>query len=373
VTQQVSDLGLNLGHRKKHRPRRGRGYVAVLVALVILGGLGYLAYSMGFHALKERFAPPPDFTGSGHGTVVVQVKQGEAATQIGSTLVAKGVVKSADAFHDAAVSNPKSALIQVGFYQLKHRMSATSALDVLVDPHNLVQNAVTIPEGWTVKQIVAALDKKTKFSAKQYDKVLRSPSQIGLPSYANGKPEGYLYPATYELPPNATPKSILTMMVDRYDQAATDMKVSSKAAQLGYSPHDVMTVASLVQAEARKSQDFSKVARVIYNRLQKKMPLQFDSTVHYAVGKDGSVGTSAADRSVNSPYNTYKVTGLPPTPISAPGDQAIKAALNPASGPWLYFVTVNPDTGETKFATTYAEHLKNVKQFNKWCAKSSHC
>jgi UPF0755 protein len=115
------------------------------------------------------------------------------------------------------------------------------------------------------------------------------------------------------------------------------------------------------------------VARVIYNRLHKKMPLQFDSTVHYAVGKDGSVGTSDADRNSTSPYNTYKVTGLPPTPIAAPGEQAIEAALNPARGTWLYFVTTNPDTGETKFATSYSDHLKNKREFDRWCAQSDSC
>jgi UPF0755 protein len=163
------------------------------------------------------------------------------------------------------------------------------------------------------------------------------------------------------------------MMVARTVDEAASLHLAGKAKELGYSAHDVMTVASLVQAEARLDRDFPKVARVIYNRLDKKMPLQFDSTVHYATGKDGSVGTSAEARSSSSAYNTYRVAGLPPTPISAPGEQALKAALNPADGSWLYFVTTNPDTGETKFATSYAAHLENVAQFKKWCAQSTTC
>jgi UPF0755 protein len=163
------------------------------------------------------------------------------------------------------------------------------------------------------------------------------------------------------------------MMVKRYREAATGLDLVQKAGDIGLSPHDVVTVASLIQAEARFDQDFSKIARVIYNRLENDMALQFDSTVHYAVGKDGSVGTSSSDRESSSPYNTYKVTGLPPTPISAPGDKAIEAALNPAQGDWLYFVTTNPDTGETKFATSYDDHLKNKQEFDQWCAESDGC
>jgi UPF0755 protein len=161
--------------------------------------------------------------------------------------------------------------------------------------------------------------------------------------------------------------------VDRYRAAADKLHLEAAAEKLGYSAHDVMTVASLVQAEARFDDDFNKVARVIYNRLDEGMALQFDSTVHYAVGKDGGVGTSDDERAVDSPYNTYRNTGLPPTPISAPGDQAIEAALNPAQGSWLYFVTTNPDTGVTKFATSYKEHLRNKAEFDRWCAQSDHC
>ncbi len=369
----MSDLGLELGHEKRHRPRRSFGCLAVLVALAVLVGGGYVAYSYGLSALKDRLSPPADYQGGGTGKVLVEVKQGEAASDIGRTLLAKDVVKSLEAFTDAARENPKSVGIQVGFYELKKQMSAQSALALLVDPANRMRSAVTIPEGYTVKQIVATLAKKTDFSVRQYNRVLANPSSIGLPSYAEGNPEGYLFPATYDVPPNATPRTILAMMVKRYLSAATDLDLAQKAQSLGYSPHDVMTVASLVQAEARFDKDFTKVSRVIYNRLRKGMPLQFDSTVHYAVGKDGSVGTSSTARSSTSPYNTYKVAGLPPTPISAPGNQAIEAALNPAQGTWLYFVTTNPDTGETKFATSYADHLKNKREFDQWCAQSDGC
>jgi UPF0755 protein len=374
VNQQVSDLGLESGpSRRQQRSRRGFGCFAVLLSLGVLLGGAYAAYYFGAAALKDRFSHPDDYDGEGTGLVVVEVKDGEKATDIASTLVDKDVVKSAEAFTEEARNDPESVGIQVGFYEMRRQMSAESALAILVDPDNRVRSTVTIPEGYTVKEIVATLAKKTDFSVKQYNRVLRNPSALGLPAYANGNPEGYLFPATYELAPTATPRSILANMVKRYEEAAAKLGLADKARALGYTPHDVVTVASLVQAEARYDKDFTKVARVIYNRLEQNMPLQFDSTVHYAVGKDGSVGTSDADRSSSSPYNTYKVTGLPPTPISAPGEQAIEAALNPAPGTWLYFVTTNPDTGETKFATSYSDHLRNKREFDEWCAQSDSC
>ncbi|MGZ4493818.1 MAG: endolytic transglycosylase MltG [Nocardioides sp.] len=376
----MSEIGLDLGDEKKpghrrHHKRKGRplGCFAVLLALVVLLGGGYLVSAVGLSALKEKLSPPPDYSGNGTGSVVIEVHSGDTASDIATTLASKGVVESAKAFTNEAKTNPKAVGIQVGFYDLRHKMSAKAAMAVLVNPANLMQSAVTVPEGLTVAQIVNLLAKKTDFSKADYLKALRTPSRLGLPSYAGGNVEGYLFPATYMVPPKSSATSVLTMMVTRGKQEAASLGLAAKARALGYSPHDVMVVASLVQAEARFDRDFPKVARVVYNRLRAHMPLQFDSTVHYATGKDGSVGTSQAARNSSSAYNTYKVTGLPPTPIAAPGEKAIDAALAPAAGPWLYFVTTNPDTGETKFATTYAEHQKNVAEFQKWCAQSDHC
>ncbi len=377
----MTNLGLDLepehtrpkGHRNRRKRRNGLGYLAVVIALAVLLGGGYFAYDRGVALLKDRLAPPPDYSGSGSGSVVVEVHSGDSAGDIGNSLVEQDVVKSVEAFTDAATANPASTGIQVGFYEMHKQMSAESALDVLLDPKNMVQSAVTLREGLTVEEIVDVLAENTDFSRKQYEKVLRRPASIGLPAYAEGSPEGYLFPATYMVQPNATPRSILTMMVDRYKQAAEDLDLVAEAKKLGVSPHDVMTVASLVQAEARFDKDFPKVSRVIYNRLDEPMPLQFDSTVHYAEGKDGGVGTSDEARNSDSEYNTYKVSGLPPTPIMAPGEQAIEAALNPADGPWLYFVTTDPDTGVTKFAETYEDHLRNKEEFDQWCSSSPNC
>jgi UPF0755 protein len=374
----VSDLGLDLHDdgdddrgERRHRPRRALGCLAVLIALAVLLGGGYAVYSVGASALRDRFSPPADYTGAGSGRVLVQVEDGDAATDIATKLKAKGVVASREAFTDAARDDPKSTGIQVGFYELRRRMSATSALAVLLDPANRMRSVVTVPEGLRVDQIVDLLVKKTKFSRKQYDRVLASPSRIGLPAYAAGNAEGYLFPATYELAPNATPRSILTSMVTRYKTAVADLDIDARAKALGYSPHDLMVVASIVQAEGRLRKDLPKIARVLYNRLEQDKPLQLDTTIVYIFRTRGKLTTSAEQRTSKSPYNTYLNTGLPPTPISAPGEAAIEAALTPATGPWIYFVTTNPSTGETRFATSYADHLKNVELFRAYCRTHS--
>ena len=171
---------------------------------------------------------------------------------------------------------------------------------------------------------------------------------------------------------------MLRAMVDRWRQAAEDADLEAAAERLGYSPHELMTVASLVQAEGR-GDDMPKVARVIYNRLENPGAagttgrLELDATVNYAHGKEIGARTTAEERLIDSPYNTYQVVGLPPGPIESPGDAAIQAAANPADGDWYYYVTVNLKTGETKFAETPEEHNQNVQELNEYCQTSEAC
>lgn len=375
----MSDLGLDLDrehhtHRRRRRRGGGLGCLAVLIALAILAGGAYFAYDRGMEALRDRFDPAPDYTGTGTGAVVVEVQDGDNATDIANTLVSQDVVKSVEAFTDAAMANPESTGIQVGFYKMKKQMSAESALDVLIDPGNMVQSAVTVPEGYRLEQIVDTLAKETDFSKRQYEKVLRRPNAIGLPPYANGNAEGYLFPATYMLPPNATPKSVLTMMVDRWRQAAEEADLVAAAERLGYTPAELMVVASLVEAESNRDADRGKVARVIYNRLETDATnglLQIDAAVNYAHDRDLGIALTTDDLEIDSPYNTYKNPGLPPTPIEAPGDAAIEAAANPTDGPWVFYVTVNLRTGETKFTESYDEFLEFKAEYKEYCATQS--
>jgi UPF0755 protein len=365
----VSDLGLKLETPKRHRARQhhGRGCLAVTVALVILLAAGGFAVLKSRDYLANLLSPPADYTGAGHGTVVVVVHSGDTATDIGETLLDTGVVKSVEAFTDAARENQESRSIQVGAYRLKLQLPAKSALGMLLDSSNRLEISVTIPEGYTVDQIVETIASDTKFSRHQLESALK---QLRLPGYADGNPEGFLFPASYLIGPDTRAGTLLQSMVTKFDQVSRHVGLTQGAAALGRLPRQVVTIASMVQGEARLPKDFGKVARVIYNRLDIGMKLQFDSTVHYAVGKDGNVATTPHDRNVNSPYNTYKHAGLPPGAINSPGAAALRAALHPTPGQWLYFVTVNTKTGKTLFADSYAEHLRNVQR---WCSNSDEC
>jgi UPF0755 protein len=308
--------------------------------------------------------------------VVFEVHDGDSSSAIGRNLKAAGVVASVEAFTDAAADNPDATGIQVGFYELHKQMSAESALDVLVDPGNLVQNSVTIPEGLRVEDTVALLSKKTGVPVKDFEKALDDPKSIGLPSYANGNAEGYLFPATYAFPPNADATDMLSTMVERWQQAADEADLEGRAKALGYTPGELMTIASLVESEANRDEDRGKVARVIYNRLETNATnhlLQIDATVNYALGRDLGLGLTTEDLQVDSPYNTRINPGLPPGPIESPGDKAIEAAANPTEGDWIYYVTVNLDTGETKFAKSYDDFLTYKHELEQWCEGSDRC
>ena len=217
-------------------------------------------------------------------------------------------------------------------------MKASQALAVLVDPENLMQNLVVVPEGARVRQIVKTIVTRPTSASVRSPRPSPTPEAIGLPPEAEGNPEGYLYPATYTVPPKQDALGLITQMVTKTVEVEQSLDIESRAKELGLTPEEVLTVASILEYEANRSEDYPKVARVLYNRLKKDMPLQLDSTVSYVSKRSGDVWTTAAERSNTSLYNTYEHAGLPPGPIGSPGEETIEAALNPADGDWLYFV-----------------------------------
>jgi UPF0755 protein len=334
--------------RKRRRARWLAPWLAVLVIVVPIAVGGYYAYS--FYQSKYH---PADYTGVGYSTVQVQVKSGDDASSLGPELVSLGVVASSRAFVLAAEHSTSTAGLIPGFFQLHKHMQAAAAYAMLLNPANVVQVTITFPEGLRESQIITRLAAKyPRLTQADFERALTNPS-LGLPSYAHGKAEGYLFPSQYQILPNATALSVLQQMVQRFNAEADQVNLQTEAARAHLSPSEVVVVASLLQAEGGKLSDYPKIARVVYNRLAIQMPLQFDSTVLYGLN---TYGIRANDRQLrsNSPYNTYRVKGLPPGPIDSPGVTAIQAALHPASGTWLYFVTVDPKTGLTKYATTYA-------------------
>lgn len=337
--------------------RKGRVAVLLVVLLLFATALGWAAVQ----GLRLLTGGPEDYSGSGNGSVVIEVNEGDTASDIGSTLAAADVVASQQAFVDAAVGDDRSLGIQPGFYQLRHQMSGQQALELMLDPSSRVDYTVPIPEGLRVDQTVDRLVEGTGIPRDEFEAVLANPGKLHLPSYSNGNAEGYLFPATYTFAPDATAEEILKTMVDRFKTAAKDVDLVNQAKQAGMSPHDVVTMASLVQAEVAE-RDFGKAARVILNRLDAGMMLQFDSTVNYALHSDDLTLTND-QLGVDSPYNTYKNTGLPPGPINSPGEAALEAALAPPEGDWVYFVALKPGSDVTRFTANYDEFLQWKDEF----------
>ena len=351
--------------RRGHRRSRRKAAVAVFLALILLGGMGTVAV-VGVSRIYDRFAEgTADYPGPGSGEKTVQIKVGASVRGIGRMLQEEGVIETEGAFVAAARDDARATSLQPGYYKVKLQMRAKDALVLLLDPSARILARVTIPEGRTVDETIAKLAKESGIPIQKFRDALAKPATLGLPSWAAARPEGFLFPATYDIEPDATAASVLKSMVARFDVALDKTDLVNRAAAVGRKPYEVLVIASLIQEEAKNKEDFPKISRVIYNRLAKPMRLQLDTTVIYATGKNG-LTTSAADRATDSPYNTYKIDGLPKGPIDSPGEAAIEAALSPADGPWLYFVAVNPETGETKYGVTAADHARNVKEFQAW-------
>ncbi|MFE1553788.1 endolytic transglycosylase MltG [Streptomyces sp. NPDC058734] len=218
-----------------------------------------------------------------------------------------------------------------------------------------------IPEGWRAAQVYAAVDRELRLPAGT-TKAAVATTALDLPAEAKGNPEGYLFPATYPVTKESTPASLLSFMVRTAHQKLATKPVADGAKAHGMTPYQTATLASVIEAEADGPADMGKVSRVVHNRLAKSMPLQMDSTINYALGRN-TVDTTLGDTRIDHPFNTYARQGLPPTPIDSPGLRALAAAVAPTPGDWLFFVTVRP--GDTRFSETYEEHKKHVAEFNR--------
>jgi UPF0755 protein len=351
----MSQLGLGMTEvdeevRGRGPSRRGGGAAVLIAAGVVLALVAVVLF-----AVVRWFSTSPDYQGDGHGEVQVQIRIGERLDEIAQGLEKADVVRSASAFASVASADPNGQDIQPGTYKLHLQMSANAALALLLDPSSKISSKVTIPEGMRLDAMIKVLAKGAKISEADLMNALADPASLGLPPYAKGKAEGFLFPATYDLEPGVTANGILTTMIKRYEQAAGSVDLVDRAKAVHLTPLQVVIVASLVQAEGTPK-DFPRIARSILNRLSVQMKLQLNSTVNYVL-KNSKAQLSSADIAVVSPYNTYLVAGLPPGPINSPGEDALNAVLQPAPGNWLYWVTVNPATGETKFTNSYAQFL----------------
>jgi UPF0755 protein len=352
--------------QSKEVARTAKGCIAVFVAVAVLVLGGYFVWDK-TSTFLSTFGEIPDYPGPGRTKMLVDVPEGASLDVIGGILVDRDVVKSTKAWDRAVRSEERATSVQAGRYLMRTQMKAIDALRLLINPgSSKIRLQFTIPEGLRLSAQVDALVKRTKIKKSAYQAALDKPKALKLPTYAKERPEGFLFPDTYELTADSTATSTLTQMVDQYKAVAREIEFEADAKKLKLTPYQVLIVASIIEREVRREDDRARVARVIYNRLEQDKKLELDSTVTYAENLKTTT-TTKKDRQSKSKYNTYRYKGLPPGPISAPGKAALEAAGNPDKGKWLYFVTVNLDTGETKFTDNPETHQKNVAQFQAWC------
>ncbi|MEV4142531.1 endolytic transglycosylase MltG [Amycolatopsis sp. NPDC049691] len=367
--------------RKKKKGKRALGWVAALVVIVLLAGGAYYGFNKIFGY--------DDFEGAGDGDVLFQVDDGDSTSAIGAKLATAGVVASGKAFVKAGEDNPKLARIQHGFYVMKSHMSGASAVDRITDaaarvgqleirPYTQFDD-ITQPDGKVTPGVYSLMakascaqinGKSTCVTADDLRKVVDNADlkTLGVPDWAiepankadrkDRRLEGLIAPGLYDVRPGASPQEIIGQLVRSSTEAIQNAGLSPQSTGPGMTPYQTLIIASIIEREAVKA-DFGKLSRVIYNRLAINMRLQMDSTVNYVLDRP-TLATNDDDRNKAGAYNTYKNTGLTPTPISVPSADAIQAAVHPASGDWVYFVKCEKN-GLSCFGVTFDEHKANVK------------
>ncbi|MGW2017260.1 endolytic transglycosylase MltG [Streptomyces sp. NPDC001927] len=358
----------------KDKGKKGKNGVACLVvALVLVGGVGGIGY-FGYQFWQGQFGAAPDYAGEGSGEVQVEIPKGAGGYEIGNILKKAGVIKSVDAFVSAAEKDPKGNAIQAGAYTLRLQMSAQSAVEMMLNPQS--QAGLVIPEGKRNVWVYEEIDKKLGVEKGTTQGIAKAKANdLGLPDWAKNHKnvkdplEGFLYPAKYPMVKGNKPEDVLRKMVARSNQEYAKYELEAKAKELGVSsPWELITIASLVQAEGTSHDDFRKMAEVVYNRMKTNNPqtfgkLEFDSTYNYIKNQSKIDLTLEELRKFDNVYNTYYYKGLPPGPIGNPGAEALKGVVDPTKDGWYYFISLDGKTSQ--FTKTNADHQKLVEEFNK--------
>jgi UPF0755 protein len=332
---------------------RSRRWLVVVISLLTV-----LLLAAGLAGIwVQRQLDPPGQAGA---EVTIEIPEGTSTTGIARLLETEGVITSSRVFR-WYVRIRGGGGFQAGRYTLQENMAMADVIDALGDGPELAFDRVTVPEGFTLDQIIERVGAVPRFSADAFGAAASSGEirSVFQPPDVDVL-EGLLFPDTYQVDETEDERALLARMVAQLDQVATELGYEDAAGRVGLSPYETIIVASLIEREARVPEDRTKISRVIHNRLAEGMRLQIDATVLYALGEHKN-RVLFRDLEVDSPYNTYRITGLPPTPIAVPGRAALKAAISPEAGPWLYYVVIE-DTGAHAFAATAAEHQANIRE-----------
>lgn len=325
---------------------------------LIAAGLVIVLFTFSLFLVRSQSSSAPDFDSvqsvQDLPEVTIEIPDGATGSQIASILFESGVVKSSQAYFRVAVGDARSQKVAPGSHRLTLKISARQALDQLLDPDR-IPNLIRVAEGAWKSEVQSAFI-NYGFTKQEVSKAF---SSLKLPQgFSNS--EGLIFPALYSFPQDTSAQEAVQSMIDRFSEDLYGKKLLQ--GNKDFSAQQLLTIASIVQAESTNV-DFSKVARVIYNRLKIGMPLQMDSTVHFIMQARGDIFLSRKSTTLNSPYNTYRKFGLPPGPICSPSSDAIKATLEPIQGDWLYFITVAP--GDTRFTASFDEFSKWKVEYTK--------
>jgi UPF0755 protein len=361
VGQQLLGTPERVKPRPSKKVRRRRRIVALLLTLALF----VTATVVGAQFLKPLLGDsrPSDYPGPGTGQVTVAVQPGEGPMSVAAKLEDAKVVANADTFVSALAAS--GGTLAPGEYDFKQEMKNSDAVDVLLNEGQSKVLYFALSAGLRINESLEAISEGSGIPVSQFKTLSDSPQQFGLPAKAKNL-EGYLAPGEHRFPLGTTPKEILTQLVKITTDELKAQGVTDPAKQ-----YDVLTVASIVQAEGGQA-EYKDVAGAIYNRLKPNNTetaglIQSDATVTYGLGRKSFHITEEEKADKSNPYNTYAIQGLPVGPIGSPGKTAIDAAAQPNENAYMYWVTINLDTKETKFSKTLAEHQRYVDQYNAWC------
>lgn len=350
--QTPSEADDGAGTRRQRRFARWLVALGVLVviALIAVGGAGLW--------VKGQIDP----SGAPGKEIAFEIPRGSSTSAIADQLAEAGIVSSGEVFR-WYLRVKGGGPFEAGQYHLRVHSSMGDVVAALGDGPDLPPATnLTIPEGLWVSEVAKRVSKvknldSAKFLALATGGTIRSQFE----PQSSTSLEGLLFPDTYRIEDTEDEQHVLQRMVDTFDQEATDLGYADAQAKVGVSPYEAIIVASLVESEAKVDEDRAKIARVIYNRLQKGIPLGIDATFYYALGEDRKgTGLRQSDLEIDSPYNTRKNAGLVPTPIALPGRASLEAAINPEPGPWLYYVLADKD-GRHAFTDDYNQFLRDKR------------
>ena len=346
--------------RELHEKRR-RDRILAVIAIIVVVALVAVGFWIGYQRLvawkngRSGSSQSQDYPGPGDGQVEFTVKGGEGPTDIAKNLEDMGIIRSAPVFNSVVAANEST--LYPGIFTLKYHMAADDVRKILSDPSK-AGGFLEVRAGETVKEVIATAVKVSGIDQGSFDALVSSGGPGILPAEAGGSFEGWLEPGTYDIQGKKSAAEILSLLVQK-----RQARLDEQGVPTGADRERILNIASIVEEEVNAAQYYGKVVRVILNRISQNMNLGMDSTVAYGAGVPAGKLTDAILADSSNPYNTRVHAGLPPTPIGNPGDTAITAALNPEHGDWLYFVTTNLKTGETKFATTEQEFWKLREEY----------